>query len=399
MKIFYAYVVLVMLVSCHSSTNNIVYHKYSSDLALLALNTNYVELEASSYPGKICICPTYQGRVMTSTSNFHEDISNGWLNREILASNYHGNGGDAGGEDRVWIGPLGGQYSFYYGQQKPLSEDNWKVPACMNEEAFEVMDQSEKSIHLSKEMSLTNFIGTKLHFLVQRNINILEKKDIENDLDIDASDLDVVAYSSEHTLTNLDSVKWDKSTGLATIWSMGMFEGSDKSTVIIPVSDSIVLDDINTYMGHLNSSKIQLINNALIYKTDGKYRSKIGIPSDISPAIFGNYKPETNTLTIIQYQHNGDSLYFNSEVSIQDNPYNGEAIQVYNNGSMDYSPAEDASFFELESSAPFKELDSHEKLNHYHSVYHFTGNINKLNVISRKLLGIKLTAIELKARI
>ena len=51
-----------------------------------------------------------------------------------------------------------------------------------------------------------------------------------------------------------------------------------------------------------------------------------------------------------------DSLYANSYVTKQKNPYKGEVIPIYNDGPMDYSPTNKHSFFELESTSSMREL-------------------------------------------
>ncbi|WP_367892720.1 DUF6786 family protein [Flavivirga amylovorans] len=78
-----------------------------------------------------------------------------------------------------------------------------------------------------------------------------------------------------------------------------------------------------------------------------------------------------------------DSLYFNSNVSVQKEPYKGDVIPIYNNGTMNYYVTNDISFFELESTSAMKELLPNETIEHFHSVYHFSGTHSELNSIIR----------------
>ncbi|MGA2673126.1 MAG: DUF6786 family protein [Terracidiphilus sp.] len=62
----------------------------------------------------IAVWPAMQGRVLTSTAGGPEGLSFGWVNHELIASGeirQHVNA--VGGEDRIWLGPEGGQYSIF----------------------------------------------------------------------------------------------------------------------------------------------------------------------------------------------------------------------------------------------------------------------------------------------
>jgi len=382
-KHIYLIALSLIITSCNQ---NSTYNTYKDDLLALTKLTKIVELTSSDNQSRVCVCPEYQGRVITSTSNGLGGISNGWINRDKLKNKYEGNGSDLGGEDRVWIGPLGSQYSFYYQQIQPLSEKNWKVPACMNEEAYKILTSSENEISMEKTMELTNYLGNTLKINLKRNIKILEKDQIERNLQIQIpNQIKSVAYESSHTLKNTDSLKWNKEKGLAAIWSLGMFEGEDNCNTLISLPHNIKVKDINKYLGDIDSTRVYIHNNTLTFKTDGKWRSKIGIPAKCSPSLFACIKPQSKTLTIIQYQQTNDSLYFNSNPKIQNTPYDGEIIQVYNHGNMDYTTSNQNSFFELESTSAMKELAPNETIQHYHRVYHFTGEIQDLTRILSSL--------------
>ncbi|SDX18544.1 hypothetical protein SAMN05444411_103302 [Lutibacter oricola] len=376
-------VFLLLLISCNSSKRN-----YKSDVDLLKSHTEIIELTVNNKNSRLVITPQFQGKVITSSFNGIKGSSNGWFNTKALLEN---NIGGIGGEDRVWVGPLGGQYSFYYQQIKPFSEDNWAVPASLSNEPYSVVSSSKEKVQMEKEMSLTNFIGTKFNFKINRTIKLLKKSLIDKNLNIELSNkLKYIAYESSHKLTNLDTITWVKNKGLVSIWSAGMFKGTDQSIVIIPLHKTAKFTDVYKYMGDLDQHRFQIKNNTVLFKVDGKYRSKIGIPNFIAPEIYGCYSKENKRLTIIQYKKTADSLFFNSNAAIQKEPYKGEVIPIYNNGAMDYSKTDIASFYELESTSPFKELKPNEILSHFHRVYHFSGTEKELNKIAIQLLGIRL---------
>ena len=59
--------------------------------------------------------PELQGQVLTSTCNGMNGMSLGYINHERIASKElrtHSQG--YGGEDRIWLGPQGGQFSIFF---------------------------------------------------------------------------------------------------------------------------------------------------------------------------------------------------------------------------------------------------------------------------------------------
>lgn len=370
--------------------------RYGNVLELIQDRTQLYELRTNNGNSRVLVSPEYQGKVLTSSNKGLQGESFGWLNWNALSQD-HLSGAELGGEDRLWIGPLGSQFSFFYQHITPLSEDNWKVPVSMNAEPYKLLSYDSVKITMEKDMKLTNFIGTKFNLSVNRQIEIYSKLSIEKNLSIKLSDeIDYVAYQSSHRLVNKGNAIQNE-TGLVSLWSAGMFEGSAKGVVIIPLQKVVTKQAIFEYMGNLDSSRFEIIDDVILFKADGKYRSKLGIPPHIAKSVYGCYRPELNTLTIIQYAlPKGDSLYFNSEVSVQENPYMGEAIPIYNNGPMDYLPTDETSFFELESTSAMKELQTGDTLSHYHRIYHFTASYTKLDELAIEILGISLTNCKLR---
>ncbi len=370
---FYCFIIL----GCSNSNNK----NYNYYLNLVKEHHDVIELTENLGNSRILISPYHQGRILTSTYNNLEGYSNGWINEAALNDTTQ----SIGGEERLWIGPLGSQFSFYFQQIKPINDDNWKVPATFDTEPYDLIHKDKKYVELSKRMHLTNFIGTEFNFEVNRNISILSKEHIQTNLGIEIlNSTKHVAFETKHKLTNLDTVPWTKETGLVGLWSAGMYPGDD-SVVIIPLKNNGKKEDILTYLATIDSTRFIVKNNTVLFKADGQYRSKIGISPEFAPNIYGCYSKAKNKLTIIQYKKEQDSLYSNSYVSIQENPYKGEAIPIYNNSS---------DFYELESNAPLKELKSGETDLHWQRVYHFNDSFLNLNSISKKLLFIELKGIK-----
>ena len=88
----------------------------------------------------------------------------------------------------------------------------------------------------------------------------------------------------------------------------------------------------------------------------------------------------------------GKNDYVNSSWQIQENPYSGDALNSYNDGPL-ADGSQMGPFYELETSSPAAELKPGEGLSHIQFTMHLTGNPNKLDAVSRKVLGISLNEI------
>lgn len=368
---------------------------YLEDYKLIAAKCELIELTTNNGNARITISPQLQGKILIVSNEGENGGSFGWFNKSAFQRTDFDET-KVGGVDRIWVGPLGSQFSFYYQQIKPLDEANWKVPRDLSKGRFSVLTSTRKKVSMHRSISLTNFIGNEFHCDLSREISILNRDEVEKQLNTEFSDhLKFVAFKSEHVLKNIGVRNWTKSSGLVSLWSAGMFKGTGVSTVIIPVGNSISKGkSIYRYMGNMDDTRLKVSDSLVLFKVDGRYRSKIGVSNFVAKQIYGCYQPSRKTLTIVKYKKTSDSLYFNTQVSIQKTPYLGESIPIYNNGPMDYSLAKEPSFYELETVSSMKELEVGEAMNHSHSVFIFTGEFSSLNILSEKLLGVGLERIE-----
>ena len=239
-------------------------------------------------------------------------------------------------------------------------------------------------------MTLTNYSGTKFNLQVERELRLLNSDAIVESLGISLPEnISVVGFQSDNSIGNTGDHKWSKDSGLLSIWILGMFNPSTGTHAIIPSKN----DRINAaYFGELDSDRIWKAGDVFIMKADGKYRSKIGLPADASSDLVGSFDRDNKVLTIVKFSFNGVGDYVNSLWKMQDDPYDGDVINVYNDG-----PGEDGKvfgpFFELETSSPAKELMPGEKLRHVHQTFHFEGELKDLSLISEKILGVDLKKI------
>ncbi|OQX97792.1 MAG: hypothetical protein B6I20_11960 [Bacteroidetes bacterium 4572_117] len=369
---------------------------YGFDKQFLASKLDVVEL--SNEKSKVIVVPKYQGRVMTSTCRGNEGNSYGWINYELIKSGEvleHMNG--FGGEERFWLGPEGGQFSIFFKKGVSFDFENWFTPKEIDTEAFKLVSNTDKSASFEQDMNLENYSGTKFSLKVNRIINLLSTESITKNLNIDVSELDEVAYETINKLTNTGQDSWDENSGMLSIWLLGMLNPSPEVTVVIPVKQGSVEElgaEVNdNYFGKISPDRLKTENNIVFFKADGNSRGKIGISPKRAKPILGSYDAKNNILTIVEViLPKNESKYVNSAWELQDDPFSGDAINSYNDG-----PLEDGSqmgpFYEIESSSPALALKPGGSYTHIQRTYHFEGNVEKLDKIAQKLLGVSISEI------
>ena len=347
---------------------------------------------------QIAVVGAYQGRVMTSTAKGMQGRSYGFLKYDVIASPIDSDKPIHifGGEDRFWLGPEGSQFSIFFKQGKEMNFNHWKTPKAIDTEPYTILNKSNTSLTYGKNFSLVNYSGYTFEIEVTRKISILNKQQIQSNLSLESlQGIDFVGFQSENSVKNTGTQKWQKDKGLLSIWILGMFIPSEKTTVIIPYRGDL---DLNTaYFGAIGADRLSHTDKAVFFKGDGKYRSKIGVLPKNALPILGSYDAQNNILTIVKCSFDtNNTAYVNSLWQpYVENPYGGDVVNSYNDG-----PLEDGNtlgpFYELETSSSVKELEADESLQHTHQTYHFEGSYEALNNIAKKLLHVDLNEISNK---
>ena len=97
---------------------------FRDDLEFLQKYTPVVRLGEGA--AQVLVAPALQGRVLTSTASGADGASFGWINRELFAARKIGPHMNAfGGEDRLWLGPEGGQFSIFFPPGAPFDFAHW----------------------------------------------------------------------------------------------------------------------------------------------------------------------------------------------------------------------------------------------------------------------------------
>ena len=377
------------------ATDTVKQYGYNRDL--LKKYVGVIELKNDR--SAIALIPAWQGRVMTSTAEGERGFSFGWINRELIKAGKilpHINA--FGGEERLWLGPEGGQFSIFFKKGTSFVYENWQTPAFLDTSPFDVVNKTDSSVLFACEVETENYSGTQLKFRLEREVTLLREKEIKKQIRIDVTGLNNVAYKSNNKIINKGSDEWIRESGLLSIWMLGMFNPSPSVVIVIPFrqgDEKLLGPPVNdNYFGKISADRLKVAGNHIFFRADGKSRGKIGLPPLRATGIMGSFDSENNILTLLICRlPEGKNEYVNSSWQIQDNPFSGDALNSYNDG-----PLEDGSqmgpFYELETSSPAAALKPGESLAHLQYTIHLTGDINRLDKVARELLGVSLEEIK-----
>ncbi len=367
---------------------------FGKDVEFLKKYTDIIVLQDESGKGKVAVSAALQGRVMTSTSDGDNGLSYGWINKQAFLSGDTSEHFNAyGGEDRIWLGPEGGQFSIYFSKGKEFKLDNWYVPRIIDLEPYNLASSTRSEAVFTKEAELTNYSGTVFKIGLTRTVKVIQRDEALSRLGLDNLEgVSVVALETINELKNAGAKAWNKETGLLSIWILGMYNPSSAATIVVPYQGSktglreIVNDN---YFGQVPDDRLKFVGATVFFKADGEYRSKIGLLPENAPPWLGSYDADNGVLTIVKYtKPEGVSDYVNSLWEIQKEPFKGDAINAYNDGPPAPGVKPMGPFYELETSSPAAALRPNESIRHIHSTFHFKGNTAQLDPVIKKLFGI-----------
>lgn len=374
---------------------------FGYDLNFLKQKDDPVVLRNKQGNAQVIVSAKYQGKVFTSTCEGMKGKSLGWINYKLYAKDTileHMNA--YGSENRMWIGPEGGQFSIFFKPGGEMNFKNWFTPAPLDLEPWDLISSSENSALLAKDMQLKNYSGTTFDLRVEREIKLADKEDLNDLLGIDVSDkVDWVGYLSSNKITNTGKKEWTRETGTLSIWMLSMFPTGQNTTVVIPFveGDASRLGPVatTTYFGEITPERIKYGKDVIYFKVDGKKRRKLGLAPGRARPVAGSYDENSKVLTIVQYSiPPGIVEYVNQLWPYQEEPFIGDVMNAYNDG-----PLEDGSqmgpFYEIESSSPAAFLAPGGRIVHHHNIFHFTGDESSLSEIAESVLGVNL--VEIKA--
>ncbi|SDX82364.1 hypothetical protein SAMN05444411_11028 [Lutibacter oricola] len=347
----------------------------------------------SSGNSKIAVSGILQGRVFTSSSKGMEGISYGYFNKNlILKEEYKNNLTAMGGEGRLIFAPEVGKYATFFAPNTPQTAETIGPSKDMKSKRFIVESKTDKSIVCSSTMNILNANNYTFNIDVKRKVSILSSEEIKNELNIAYNNVSEVAFKVESWVKNIDSIQWSKQNGLLSIWDLACVKTTPKTIVIIPTKNK--LDSVTNYFTPLTKERIKIENETVFYKADANYMNKIGIQPENVKNVFGSYSPELSLLTICTFNFvENEELYANC-VWGHTKPYKGDVINIFN-GEVNSAEDRNWPFYELETLSAQSELKPNEELYHSQTIFHFEGSKYALDVISKKLLGVALTEINI----
>lgn len=403
--------VSAMLISqsgCQKNESRSLSVSFASDRAFLENHVNVIVL--SKGDAAVAVVPEYQGRVMTSTFDSESGPSLGWINRPVIEKGFLQESDRVGtleehiyvfgGEERFWLGPEGGQFGLFFKPGSDFEFSDWRTPAAIDTEAFELVKKSEDRAVFHHECRLQNYSGTIFEMEIERSIRLLDTEEVESSLGLELTKgIRMVGYETDNRLTNSGNEAWVAETGLPSIWLLGMFNPAPKTVIVIPFksgAESELGPKVNdSYFGKVPPEHLQVEDSVLFFKGDGTRRGKIGITAERSKGVAGSYDADGRVLTIVVYNEQAaPDGFVNSMWEHQQEPYSGDVINSYNDGSPEPGVAPLGPFYELETSSPAAALKSGETMSHIQKTIHFQGAESDLDPIARTLLNVGLGEVK-----
>jgi hypothetical protein len=271
------------------------------------------------------------------------------------------------------------------------------TPIGLNTGSFAINGRSPAHVAMSRDFSVSNYSGARFDCHVERAIKLLDRTETGAALAVPIpTNLRWVGFESTNRLTNAGSTVWNEAKGLICIWILGMFNPLPRGKVIAPFIAGKSFDgstDISDYFGGISPDRLIRKQKYALFTCDGQMRNKIGISAKHARNVIGSWDPDGHVLTIVTFNLPTSALdlpYVNSLWQIQEDPYSGDAVNSYNDGRDPVTGILLGPFYELETSSCAAPLNPEESIVHVHQTFHFTGDFDALDILSRRVLGAEL---------
>lgn len=386
---------------------------FGYDLDFLSKHDSVIVLRSDQGKAKVLVSAKYQGKVFTSTADGNTGQSFGWIHYKAFSAAVDSHMNAYGGENRLWLGPEGGKFSLFFDKGAKMSFQNWRTPTAYDIEAWKITKQDSGSVSMEKDMKLVNYAGTPLSLTIGRNVSILDRQAINSLLNLSADTaVKAVGYQTVNTLTNTGQQEWTEKTGMPCIWMLDMFNPSPATVIVVPFKEKATdktggtdktpkadkttkADKVATtdYFGEIPADRIKYDQGVLLFKADGKSRSKLGLNPTRARNMAGSYDALHKVLTLTLFDVDSTGKYLNQEWNTIKPSFSGDAVNAYNDGPL-ADGSQMGPFYEIESVSPAAFLKPGNSLVHKHAVFHFTGDEAALDKISTRLLGVSLSVVK-----
>lgn len=372
----------------------------------LAKHTSVVEL--GSGDGRVLVCPEYQGRVMTSTCSGEDGPSLGWINRKFIEEGRpNAQFNNFGGEDRIWLGPEGGQFSLWFAPGAKQELANWYTPPALNDGAFQIASKAPNMIRMQREMKLANAAKTAFDLEAKRDVEMIGPDSFGKFFGNEAAaivaggKLKSVGFGTDNSVTNRGPMM-SKQGGLVSIWILSMMNSSPETVIIVPYragSESELGPVVKAdYFGPVPPERLKITPEAILFRGDSNYRSKIGTSQRRVKPMAGSIDYQAGVLTLVRFDVPSDPvdhLYVNNAWQLpQEHPFVGDVFNSYNDGPPGGDRAPLGAFYEVESLSPAAELATGQSLHHRHLTFHIQGDMATLAKLAKLTLGVDLDKVK-----
>ncbi len=306
-------------------------NRFSQDVALLE---KYFTAEVLAVgDSRIVVLPELQGRIMVSSSQGDDGESLGWINRSLLDSDKINPLLSVGGSDRLWFGPEIGPYSVFLPPGVEAVSENMRLQSAMSTQPYQVTERGDRYVVMEADIKLQNYNNFLFQAHVKRHIRLFSHPEVERELGIIIPEnLSAIGFGSNTKIKNTSNKSWTREQGLFSIWSLGMFPSGQGVTAFVPFQHA--LTSATDYFNEGKPSHTRIADQTLFYRVDGEFINKVGIPLVNTLPIMGSYDRHKNLLTIttFSFPKNSDTPYVSSIWDSKRPPYDGEAINIFNDG-------------------------------------------------------------------
>ncbi len=292
---------------------------------------------------------------MTSTFGGLDGPSFGFVNRDFIAegkSDPHFN--NYGGEDRLWLSPEGGQFALFFQPGAKQTElDNWYTPPALNQSAWEVVSRpGDAMVRMTARMTVQNASATSFELDAAREVRLLVADDLSRLFGaaaaktIDRGGVNLVGFETANTITNRGPA-FARQRGLVSLWVLGQMIAGRQTVVIAPYQPGseaelgpVVKSD---YCGLLPAERLQITPQAVLFRADSRFRSKIGLSQRRARNVLGSIDFAAGVLTLVQFTMPDDparQVYLNNMCELpQAEPFRGDVANAYNDGPKAHGEA------------------------------------------------------------
>ncbi len=344
---------------------------------------------------------------MTSTCGGLEGPSFGFVNRDYIeAGKTDAHFNNLGAEERLWLCPEGGPFSLWFKPGAKQVMQNWFTPPALNEGAWKVVSRpDDPRVRMAVHMKFQNASATPFELDVSRDVRLLGTDDFRTLFGASAAaaigkpGVKTVGYETANQITNRGPA-FAKKKGLVSIWILGMMNAGPQTVILVPYKPGaaaelgpVVKSD---YFGAVPADRLKVTPEAVLFRADGKFRSKIGTSQRRARNVLGAIDFQEGVLTLVHFTMPDDPArqdYMNNMWGVpQAKPYTGDVANAYNDGPNDLGRQMGA-FYEIESVSPALRLKTGGSLLHRHRTVHIQADAETLRELAKEILGVDLDAV------